>query len=62
MAALEDGVNALSFSCGASAVLAVVMALARAGDNVVVSCHTHGELFHQFKVVLSQMGIESRFF
>jgi O-acetylhomoserine/O-acetylserine sulfhydrylase len=61
MAALEDGVNALSFSCGASAVLAVVMALARAGDNVVVSCHTHGGTFHQFKVVLSQMGIESRF-
>jgi O-acetylhomoserine/O-acetylserine sulfhydrylase len=61
MAALEDGVSAVSFSCGASAVLAVVMALARAGDNVIVSCHTHGGTFHQFKVVLPQMGIESRF-
>jgi O-acetylhomoserine/O-acetylserine sulfhydrylase len=60
IAALEDGVDAVSFSCGASAVLAVIMSLARAGDNVVVSAFTHGGTFHQFKVVLPQLGIESR--
>jgi O-acetylhomoserine/O-acetylserine sulfhydrylase len=61
MAALEDGVSALSFASGASAVIAVVMGLARAGDNVIVSRHTHGGTFHQFMIILPQMGIESRF-
>ncbi|KAH6634506.1 hypothetical protein B0J18DRAFT_442373 [Chaetomium sp. MPI-SDFR-AT-0129] len=59
--ALEGGVDAASFSCGASAVLAVIMALAKAGDNVIVSTHTHGGTFHQFNVVLPEIGIEPRF-
>jgi O-acetylhomoserine/O-acetylserine sulfhydrylase len=37
------------------------MALARAGDNVIVSCHIHGGTFHQFQVVLRDIGIEARF-
>ena len=61
MIALEDGNSGVSFSSGASAVLAAVMALARVGDNVIVSYHTHGGTFHQFQVVLRDIGIESRF-
>jgi O-acetylhomoserine/O-acetylserine sulfhydrylase len=58
---LENGKSGVSFSSGASAVLAAVMALAQVGDNVIVSCYTHGGTFHQFKVILRDIGIESRF-
>lgn len=61
MAALEDGVDALSFASGAAAIIALLMSLATAGDNVIVSCFTHGGTYHQFEVVAAQLGIQARF-
>ncbi|KAH8797967.1 hypothetical protein F5884DRAFT_848243 [Xylogone sp. PMI_703] len=61
MAALEDGTDALAYASGAAAILAVIMSLARAGDNVVVSTFTHAGTYHQFGVISPQLGIEPRF-
>ncbi|KAG7121596.1 Sulfhydrylase-like protein lolC2 like [Verticillium longisporum] len=61
MVALEDGVDAVSLASGAAATLTVAMSLARVGDNVIVSNFTHGGTFHQFKLIMAQMGVESRF-
>jgi O-acetylhomoserine/O-acetylserine sulfhydrylase len=61
MAALEDGTDALTFISGAAAVMGVIMSLARAGDNVIVSTFSHAGTYHQFGVILPQLGIEARF-
>lgn len=60
LAALELGKEALSFSSGAAAILTVAQSLVTVGDNAVVSCSVHGGTFHQFQVILPEMGLQCR--
>lgn len=47
MSALEGGVAAVSAATGQAAALLVILALARAGDNFVVSTHLFGGTYQQ---------------
>ncbi|KAG9239893.1 hypothetical protein BJ878DRAFT_529848 [Calycina marina] len=58
--ALELGKEGLSFASGAAAILTVAQSLSTVGDNAVVSCSVHGGTYHQFQVILPEMGLECR--
>ena len=61
MAALENGIDAVAASSGAAAVLMVVMALAKAGDNIVSSRNLYGGTYAQFDGLLPSFGVTTRF-
>jgi O-acetylhomoserine/O-acetylserine sulfhydrylase len=61
MAALEGGKHAVAVSSGAAAVLMTVLGLAKAGDNIVSSRSLYCGTFHQFEVLLPNLGIQTRF-
>ena len=61
MAALEGGRSAIAVSSGAAAVLMTVMALAKAGDNIVSSRHLYNGTFSQFDRLLPSFGVTTRY-
>lgn len=61
VAALEGGVEAISFPSGASAILTLIMSRAIATDNVIASWHLFGGTYYQFKELMHQLGITYRF-
>ena len=61
MAALEKGQSAVAVASGAAAVLMTVMALAKAGDNVVSSPKLYNGTFTQFDRLLPSFGVTTKF-
>src|SRR5277367_1046283 len=61
MATLEGGVGALAASSGMAAIFMSIITLARAGDNIVSTSYLQGGTYNQFKVLLSGLGIETKF-
>ncbi|WP_145143544.1 O-acetylhomoserine aminocarboxypropyltransferase/cysteine synthase family protein [Roseomonas gilardii] len=61
LAALEGGVAALALGSGQAASAFSVLALARAGDNIVSSTDLYGGTWNLFANTLSRFGIETRF-
>ena len=61
VAALYGGVGALAVASGMSAILLVVTALAKAGENIVTSPYIYGGTHNQFAISLRNLGIECRF-
>ncbi|GAA6004859.1 hypothetical protein JCM10207_008430 [Rhodosporidiobolus poonsookiae] len=61
IAKLEGGVGAAGFASGQAATLGALIALARAGDNFVVSTKLYGGTFYQFRHFLPRIGITGRF-
>ena len=62
MIALEGGRYALAVSSGAAAVLMAVLALAKAGDNIVSSRNLYCGTISQFESLLPSLGIKTRYF
>lgn len=60
IAALYNGVGALSVASGMSAILITVTSLASAGDNIVASPFLYGGTYNQFRISLRKLGIECR--
>ncbi|KPV72148.1 uncharacterized protein RHOBADRAFT_32327 [Rhodotorula graminis WP1] len=61
IAKLEGGVGAVAVASGQAATLAAVIALARSGDNFVVSSHLYGGSFYIFRHFLPRLGITGKF-
>jgi cystathionine gamma-synthase/methionine-gamma-lyase len=61
LAALEGSDEALLFSSGQGATTTLVMAHAKAGDEVVCSAAIYGGTLHLLSDVLTKFGIEARF-
>ncbi|WP_458097998.1 O-acetylhomoserine aminocarboxypropyltransferase/cysteine synthase family protein [Roseomonas sp. WA12] len=61
VAALEGGVGALALASGQAASAFSVLALARAGDNIVSSTDLYGGTWNLFANTLAQRGVEVRF-
>ena len=61
LAAFEDGAATLVFSSGQAASAAVVLNVARAGDNFVTSTDLYGGTWVLFANTLRELGIEARF-
>ncbi|GAA5854621.1 hypothetical protein JCM8547_004914 [Rhodosporidiobolus lusitaniae] len=61
MAKLEGGVGAVGLASGQAATLAAILALARNGDNFVVSTKLYGGTFYQFRHFLPRLGITGKF-
>ncbi|GAA6037778.1 hypothetical protein JCM8097_005029 [Rhodosporidiobolus ruineniae] len=61
IAKLEGGVGAVAVASGQAATLAALIALARSGDNFVVSTKLYGGTFYQFRHFLPRLGITGRF-
>lgn len=61
MAALEKGQSAVAVASGAAAVLMTVMALAKAGDNIISSSKIYNGTFTQFKRLLPSFGVTTKF-
>lgn len=59
--ALEGGQHAVAVASGAAAVLMTVLALAKAGDNIISTRSLYCGTFHQFEVLLPNLGIQTRF-
>ena len=57
VAALEGAEAARAFSSGMGAVSAAVLALAGAGDRILVTRHVYGDAFRLFERLLPRMGI-----
>ena len=61
MAALENGVAAVSTASGQSAVFLSITNICGPGDNIVTSPFLYGGTFTMFEITLRDMGIEVRF-
>ena len=61
LAALEGAGRCVATASGMSAILAMAMALLKAGDHVIVSHSVFGSTVQLFKNVLSRFGLESAF-
>ncbi len=61
LAAFEGGAAALAFSSGQAASVAVVLNVARVGDNFVTSTDLYGGTWVLFSNTLRELGIEARF-
>ena len=61
MAALENGVAAVSTASGQSAIFLSVTNICGPGDNIVTSPFLYGGTFTMFEITLRDMGIEVRF-
>jgi O-acetylhomoserine (thiol)-lyase len=61
LAAFEGGSAALAFSSGQAASAAVVLNVARSGDNFVTSTDLYGGTWVLFANTLRELGIEARF-
>ena len=61
IAALEGAEAALVLSSGQAATTTALMALTRAGDEIVCSSAVYGGTFHLISGVLSKFGVKARF-
>ena len=61
VAALEGGVGALATASGASAIYYSVIALAKAGDNVVSASNIYGGTYNLFEHTLKDFNISTTF-
>jgi O-acetylhomoserine/O-acetylserine sulfhydrylase len=61
IAALEGGVAAVAASSGHAAQMMAILALARAGDNIVSTSSLYGGTYNQFKVLMPRFGITTKF-
>lgn len=61
MAALEKGQSAVAVASGAAAVLMTVMALAKAGDNIVSCSKIYNGTFTLFQRLLPSFGVTTKF-
>ena len=61
VAALEGGVGALATASGASAIYYAVIALAKAGDNIVAGNNIYGGTYNLFEHTLKNFGIEKKY-
>ena len=61
VAAMEGGIAGLALASGSSAITYAVLALARAGDNIVSTAKLYGGTYNLFAHTLPQLGIEVRF-
>ena len=62
LAALDGGVGGLAFASGMAAITAAVMAITRAGQNIVSSTSLYGGTWTLFTQTFKKLGIEARFF
>ncbi|HEX2920754.1 MAG TPA: aminotransferase class I/II-fold pyridoxal phosphate-dependent enzyme [Bacteroidales bacterium] len=61
VAALEGGVAALAVSSGHAAQFIALTTIIRKGENFISSPYLYGGTYNQFKVTLSNFGIEAKF-
>jgi cystathionine beta-lyase/cystathionine gamma-synthase len=61
LAALDGAETALVFSSGMAATTTIIMALTRAGDEVVCGAAVYGGTLHLLEDVLSRFGVTARF-
>ncbi|MEW8978801.1 MAG: O-acetylhomoserine aminocarboxypropyltransferase/cysteine synthase family protein [Symbiobacterium sp.] len=61
VAALEGGVGAVAFASGHAALVATVMAICNAGDEIVTSSSLYGGTYNLFAATLPKWGITARF-
>lgn len=61
IAALEGGVGACAFSSGHAAIVATVLAICNAGDEIVTSSSIYGGTYNLFATTLPKWGITARF-
>ena len=61
VAALEGGVGALATASGASAIYYAVIALAKAGDNIVAANNIYGGTYNLFEHTLKDFNISTTF-
>jgi O-acetylhomoserine/O-acetylserine sulfhydrylase len=61
VAALEGGAAALAVSSGHAAQFIALTTIMRQGENLVSSPFLYGGTYNQFKVTLSNFGVEARF-
>lgn len=60
IAALYNGVGALSVASGMAGIFLVVSSLAEKGDNIVASPFLYGGTYNQFRISLRRLGIDVR--
>lgn len=61
VAALEGGVGALATASGASAIYYAIIALAKAGDNIVAASNIYGGTYNLFEHTLKDFNISTTF-
>ena len=61
VAALEGGVGAVAFASGHAALVATIMAICNAGDEIVTSSSLYGGTYNLFAATLPKWGITARF-
>lgn len=61
MAAIENGVGALTQSTGMSAILVAILNIAGNGDEIVSSNNLDGETYTLFKNTMPNWGIKVNF-
>ncbi|OLL26356.1 O-acetylhomoserine (thiol)-lyase [Neolecta irregularis DAH-3] len=61
MAALEGGVAAVAASSGQGAQFMAIAAIAKTGQNIVSTSFLYGGTYNQFKLLLPQFGITTKF-
>lgn len=61
VAALEGGVASLAVSSGHAAQFIALSTIMKKGDNLVSSPYLYGGTYNQFKVTLTNFGMEARF-
>ncbi|HAV53815.1 MAG TPA: O-acetylhomoserine aminocarboxypropyltransferase, partial [Aequorivita sp.] len=61
LAALEDGIGAVTTASGASAISTTLLTLLRAGDHIVASSSLYGGTFNLLNVTLPRLGITTSF-
>lgn len=61
LAALEDGIGAVTTASGSSAISTTFLTLLRAGDHIVASNSLYGGTYNLLKVTLPRLGITTTF-
>ncbi|MCX7718430.1 MAG: O-acetylhomoserine aminocarboxypropyltransferase/cysteine synthase [Candidatus Sumerlaeaceae bacterium] len=61
LAALDGGVGALAVASGQAAITLAVLAITKAGQNIVSTSYLYGGTYNLFHYTLPRMGIEVRF-
>ncbi|MCL2700191.1 MAG: aminotransferase class I/II-fold pyridoxal phosphate-dependent enzyme [Phycisphaerae bacterium] len=62
LAALDGGVGAVALASGQAAIIAAVMTLAQAGQNIITSASLYGGTYMLFSRTLKTLGVEARFY
>lgn len=60
--ALEGGAAALAYASGMAAITGAIQTFVSSGDNILVAKEIYGGTYNLFANVLTQFGIESKFF